>query len=287
MTNSFQQQAAYKTVCSRITDFLYVSGVDVAKDLNIMNSCGITHVINMCGCSAPNYFPLKFQYQRLPIRDHNSVDISPLLLSLVASIERVRSNGGVVLVHCVKGISRSTTVAIAYLMWSKRMDLNTAFRFVKTCRPIINPNAGFFFQLNDWGNQLEVHQARALLSPADQDRDACMFRIRSPCDVADTTGDGYSSLPEIDGPFGCHDDVPPATSEEQCFVFHKNSMGPVLWHRQHCNLDLLAQAREACVTLQHLGMLPAARTVVECAEASEPEAMRQTIARMRSVWKID
>jgi dual specificity MAP kinase phosphatase len=85
-----------------------------------MKACGITHVINMCGVSAPNFFPAEMQYYRLPLRDHTTVDISALFFSLIFLIERARIEGGVVLIHCVKGISRSPAVAIAYLMWSKK-----------------------------------------------------------------------------------------------------------------------------------------------------------------------
>jgi len=314
MTGSFKNQQAYKTVCSKITDFLYVGGVDVAKDIEIMKSCGITHVINMCGCSAPNYFATQFAYLRLPIRDHTSVDISTLLFSLISFIEQVRRDGGVVLVHCVKGISRSTTVSIAYLMWSRRWTLNDAFRYVKTCRPIINPNSGFFFQLNDWGNQLQLHQGRldtasggggggisssssgsSINGSTEVKSDMCkrcvMFRVRV---GSSTTDDDYSSIPAVEGPFGFDDDTVPSTpssasstdEREGCvMIFHQfskqRSAPPTIWHRQQCNDDLLAQARGAAVMLQTLGMLPADLPVAECEEGSEPEALATSIAAMR------
>jgi hypothetical protein len=280
-----QQQASTP---SKITDFLFVSGVDVAQNLEAMQSAGITHVINMCGYSAPNYFPSQFQYQRLPIRDHNTVDITPLLLSLIGSIRRTAVNGGVVLVHCVKGISRSTTVAIAYMMWAEQWSLAQAFQHVKSCRPIINPNAGFFFQLNDWSIQLERYRAHCVTQSADASGDkttAIMFRVQTP-ELLE--GDDYSTIPAIEGPYDCSSEVESTTPEHEdaCFVFIlKETL--IIWHKQYCNPDSLSQTREACVLLQLLNFISPASTAVEYSQGSEPEHIAEHVVGMLQLWKED
>jgi predicted protein tyrosine phosphatase len=53
-------------------------------------------------------------------------------------------------VHCQSGISRSATVAIAYLMKHCGMALMDAYRLVHDARPVINPNDGFFRALQDY-----------------------------------------------------------------------------------------------------------------------------------------
>ena len=45
------------------------------------------------------------------------------------------------------GASRSATIVIAYLMWSKKMTYSKAITFVKDKRFIIFPNPGFRDQL--------------------------------------------------------------------------------------------------------------------------------------------
>lgn len=48
-----------------------------------------------------------------------------------------------ILFHCRAGVSRSATLAIAFLCMSKKYKLNDAYQLVKSKRTIINPNKGF------------------------------------------------------------------------------------------------------------------------------------------------
>ena len=48
-----------------------------------------------------------------------------------------------ILFHCHAGISRSSTVAIAYLCKLLNRSYEEVFAFVKSKRPIIDPNIGF------------------------------------------------------------------------------------------------------------------------------------------------
>lgn len=62
-------------------------------------------------------------------------------------IEEARRNKCNILVHCNAGISRSPTIAIAYLMKWKHLHFQEAYQFVKRCRPQISPNLNFIGQL--------------------------------------------------------------------------------------------------------------------------------------------
>jgi hypothetical protein len=52
-----------------------------------------------------------------------------------------------VLVHCSQGVSRSATLAIAYLMWKRGAGYDDVFREVKAARGVTNPNIGFICQV--------------------------------------------------------------------------------------------------------------------------------------------
>lgn len=54
------------------------------------------------------------------------------------------------LVHCMAGISRSTTLLIAYLIRYKGMKSDDALHYVRARRSIINPNPGFWNQLKQY-----------------------------------------------------------------------------------------------------------------------------------------
>jgi len=56
----------------------------------------------------------------------------------------------VVLVHCLAGMSRSATVVVAYLLATTSMNTQEAISFVRSRRPIIQPNYGFEKQLKVW-----------------------------------------------------------------------------------------------------------------------------------------
>jgi hypothetical protein len=52
-----------------------------------------------------------------------------------------------ILVHCMVGASRSSTVVIAYLMWAYRWTYEQAYKYVLSKRHIARPNEGFDQQL--------------------------------------------------------------------------------------------------------------------------------------------
>ena len=68
-----------------------------------------------------------------------------------AWIAKALSEGGVVLVHCRAGVSRSASIVIAYLMKELKLDFNTAYKLVLAARPIVSPNEGFEKQLRFYG----------------------------------------------------------------------------------------------------------------------------------------
>ena len=65
-------------------------------------------------------------------------------------IESAISAGGNVLVHCSQGVSRSTALAIAYMMWKHGHSYEDTFNVVKQARGVANPNIGFTCQLLHW-----------------------------------------------------------------------------------------------------------------------------------------
>ncbi|KAH7933116.1 hypothetical protein HPB49_008396 [Dermacentor silvarum] len=68
--------------------------------------------------------------------------------------DKVRESSGCVLVHCLAGVSRSPTVAIAYVMRHLGLSSDDAYRYVKSKRPSISPNFNFLGQLLEYEREL-------------------------------------------------------------------------------------------------------------------------------------
>lgn len=70
-------------------------------------------------------------------------------------IDEARRRKCNILVHCQAGISRSPTIAIAYLMRVNSLPLQDAYNLVKQCRPQTDPNLSFMGQLMIYEKSLE------------------------------------------------------------------------------------------------------------------------------------
>ena len=76
--------------------------------------------------------------------------------------DNVDAVGGRVLIHCQAGVSRSSTLAIAFVMARSNLAMLDAFRFVKSRRPIVAPNFNFMGQLLEFETALKHGRAGAL-----------------------------------------------------------------------------------------------------------------------------
>ncbi|XWS22674.1 hypothetical protein CRYUN_Cryun29cG0056300 [Craigia yunnanensis] len=139
--------AFYDKECSRIADHIYLGSDAVAKNREILRKNGITHVLNCVGFVCHEYFKDDLVYKTLWLQDSSSEDITSILYDVFDYFEDVREQGGKVLVHCCQGVSRSTSLVIAYLMWRKGQSFEDAFQYVKAARGVTNPNTGFALQL--------------------------------------------------------------------------------------------------------------------------------------------
>jgi dual specificity MAP kinase phosphatase len=61
-------------------------------------------------------------------------------------VQGARAGGGRVLLHCSQGVSRSASLAIAYLMWQRSASFDEVLASVKAARGVANPNIGFTCQ---------------------------------------------------------------------------------------------------------------------------------------------
>lgn len=79
---------------------------------------------------------------QIPIEDMDNVNILNYFQDAIEFIsDKLKTTN--VLVHCMAGISRSTTIVIAFLMANQKMTYEQAHAYVLAKREIIYPNKGF------------------------------------------------------------------------------------------------------------------------------------------------
>ncbi|XP_073692577.1 dual specificity protein phosphatase 19b [Garra rufa] len=132
-----------------IRPFLLLSSQDAAHDIDTLKKLKVTHVLNVA-YGVENAFPDLFTYKTVTMLDLPETDITSYFPECFQFINEASQQGGVVLVHCNAGVSRSASVVIGFLMSQEKMSFDEAFSIVKTARSYIQPNPGFMIQLKKY-----------------------------------------------------------------------------------------------------------------------------------------
>ncbi|XP_068102645.1 dual specificity protein phosphatase 14 isoform X2 [Hyperolius riggenbachi] len=138
---------------AQISPCLYLSSGNAAGSRQVIYARNVTCIVNAT-LEIPNSNWPDVDYIKVPVPD---LPNAPLALYFDSVADRIHQNGkrnGRTLVHCVAGVSRSATLCIAYLMKYHRLSLLDAHQWVKTRRPVVRPNAGFWQQLIQYEKKL-------------------------------------------------------------------------------------------------------------------------------------
>nr|XP_033811688.1 dual specificity protein phosphatase 18 [Geotrypetes seraphini]XP_033811689.1 dual specificity protein phosphatase 18 [Geotrypetes seraphini] len=131
---------------SQVTNGLYISNGIAANNTALLSAKEITCVITVSKEKLNSTSPT-VEYVQVPVSDSSDSCLSDCFDSLADKIHSVKMQGGQTLLHCDAGISRSATLCLAYLMKYNSMSLLDAHAWLKSCRPIVRPNTGFWKQL--------------------------------------------------------------------------------------------------------------------------------------------
>lgn len=144
---------------TQITNTIYLGSIYGLFEYDILKAIKITHILTCC----KNAFPVSDEYIQLIIEidDNSNQNIFKYLKSALDFIEK----STVVFVHCMGGVSRSSSFVIAYLMWKERLSYDKAREYTKSKRKNIYPNPGFEIQLQLFEKELK-------------ENDYCLDKIR-------------------------------------------------------------------------------------------------------------
>lgn len=238
--------------CSKVADHIYVGGDAVARNRETLRQNGITHILNCVGNYCPEYFKSDLVYKTLWLKDSPTEDITSILYDVFDYFEDVREQGGRVFVHCCQGVSRSTSLVIAYLMWRKGQSFEDAFKLVKSARGIANPNVGFACQLMQC--QKRVHADP--LSPKSMVR---MYRMAPHSEY-----DPLHLVPKM-----LSEPSPSALDSRGAFIIHIFS-SIYVWIGKNCGPEMVRDAKAAaCQAVRYESAQGPIITVEEGKESSQ------------------
>lgn len=133
---------------------IFVAGHKVAGDGERLAELGITHILNCAGDFCENEHSSRFVYRTYFIKDSKLENIECLFYEAIEFIESAISSGGKILIHCMQGVSRSVTLAVAFVQFRLKIPYTDAFEMVRKARTIASPNIGFVSQLIFWEKRL-------------------------------------------------------------------------------------------------------------------------------------
>ena len=160
---------------------LWLGSFAAISDADLLRKHRISHLVQVIDVPwLPPVNDPNMTVTRIDIMDIPSADLRSHLDDACARIERSLAAGKNVLVHCqqvsltfphlparpltlssFKGISRSASVVIAYLIKNHGMSYEFAFAFVKKYRACIKPNSGFVNCLKEWEIKQRPHINRS------------------------------------------------------------------------------------------------------------------------------
>jgi protein-tyrosine phosphatase len=128
---------------SHIHKGIYQSGKSALEQSEQLRADGIRAVVRLDRAWPVSlmsaHWPADFSVLYVPFDDGTPVP-EGVFEKVTPFMHEALSGGGKVLVHCQMGISRSTTMVLAYLIEYEGMSLPDAFRLVHQARPLVWPH---------------------------------------------------------------------------------------------------------------------------------------------------
>ena len=162
MVYSTDSETFHRNNPSVLTDQLYLAAY-CALSHSRLKELGITCIINAT-LELPTMASQQHDAMQIAVEDRVASKLYVYFDLVADKIHSVHNSGGKCMIYCRAGMSRSASLCIAYFMRHKSMNLEEAFQYVKTCRPIIHPNVGFMRQLREYEAKVLARISRQKLN---------------------------------------------------------------------------------------------------------------------------
>jgi len=142
-------------LADKIMEHVVLGGFAQSQDGDGLMKSGVTHVLN-CAKELPNCFPSTLKYLKLDLRDSSSERLRGVYEEAFTFIDECQKSGGICLVHCQQGKSRSAAILCAYLVARRGLSVDQALKRLQDARPIVQPNESFMLQLRDFEHMAKI-----------------------------------------------------------------------------------------------------------------------------------
>ncbi|KAM3625264.1 uncharacterized protein V6R79_009325 [Siganus canaliculatus] len=145
---------------NKVLDGLYLGNIRDAENKESLSKNGITHILSVYNNAKPVFTDMT--YLCIDAADASSQNLLQHFKNCINFIHQCRLDGGSCLVHCLAGVSRSTTMVVAYMMTVTQYNWEECLSAVKAVRSFVGPNYGFQQQLQEY-QMTQVLEYRAWL----------------------------------------------------------------------------------------------------------------------------
>jgi hypothetical protein len=140
---------------SQIFKWMYLGTFETACNPSDLRRLKINYILNCAYDCKNTNIPKGVTELHLKVKDDSDFEIFEYFEKANKFINDVRNHGGVILVHCKLGVSRSPSFVAAYLMKYFNFSLESALRFIRKSRPQVKPNEGFMNYLEKYEKSLK------------------------------------------------------------------------------------------------------------------------------------
>merc|ERR1711971_1375643 len=153
----FDERRSLRVDCDKVFNGIIIGNGETICNITYLKNIGVTHVLNTATehvvVNPEKYPAYDIKYHGFHVDDLPEANISRYFHTTTKFIDQAVSSGGLIVVNCVMGWSRSATCVAAYLMMKHGMSATKALELIRQNRSI-RPNAGFLQQLAALENTL-------------------------------------------------------------------------------------------------------------------------------------
>jgi protein-tyrosine phosphatase len=146
-----EETTSYRQPSDILDSWLHQGNWEQANDSVLLNRLSITYIVN---ATDRTLFDPSRQVLQIASKDGVNADLSQSFDTTNSFLDKCHEENCRAFVHCNRGVSRSSTIVLAYLMYCKKWSLSQAYEYLLTKRPHASPNAVLLLQLVRYENDL-------------------------------------------------------------------------------------------------------------------------------------